>query len=209
MFSLICVWINGWVNNGEACDLRRYRAHYDTTVMFCAGFNHFGAAGLLWENQENDDNVIKWKQALCKGKPRVTGGFPSQRPVMQSFDVFLIHAWTNGWVNNRDTVRDQSRCAPSQLDSSDVSHWLGISLAGRIPRLIPAPLRYHCFHYDITVMYCGCWCLGSLCHQDIGSHGNNSRITRSFSTTCAILITTNDKLFLIYSYTFTIFFLSF
>ena len=26
MFSLICVWINGWVNNREAGDLRRYRA---------------------------------------------------------------------------------------------------------------------------------------------------------------------------------------
>ena len=25
MFSLICVWINGWVNNGEAGDLRRNR----------------------------------------------------------------------------------------------------------------------------------------------------------------------------------------
>ena len=33
MFSLICVWINGLVNNGEAGDLRRYRAHYDFTVM--------------------------------------------------------------------------------------------------------------------------------------------------------------------------------
>ena len=32
MFSLICVWINGWVNNREAGDLRRYRAHYDVTV---------------------------------------------------------------------------------------------------------------------------------------------------------------------------------
>ena len=28
MFSLICVWINGWVNNREAGDLRLYRAHY-------------------------------------------------------------------------------------------------------------------------------------------------------------------------------------
>ena len=34
MFSLICVWINGWVNNGEAGDLRRYRAHYEAPVMF-------------------------------------------------------------------------------------------------------------------------------------------------------------------------------
>ena len=33
MFSLICVWINGWVNNGEAGDLRRNRAHYNVTVM--------------------------------------------------------------------------------------------------------------------------------------------------------------------------------
>ena len=33
MFSLICTWINGWVNNGEAGDLRRHRAHYDITVM--------------------------------------------------------------------------------------------------------------------------------------------------------------------------------
>ena len=33
MFSLICVWINDWVNNHEAGDLRRYRAHYDVIVM--------------------------------------------------------------------------------------------------------------------------------------------------------------------------------
>ena len=33
MFSLICTWINGWINNREAGDLRRYRAHYDVIVM--------------------------------------------------------------------------------------------------------------------------------------------------------------------------------
>ena len=33
MFSLIYAWINAWVNNREAGDLRRYRAHYDVTVM--------------------------------------------------------------------------------------------------------------------------------------------------------------------------------
>ena len=33
MFSLICTWINGWVNTREAGDLRRRRAHYDVTVM--------------------------------------------------------------------------------------------------------------------------------------------------------------------------------
>ena len=34
MFSLICTRMNGWVNNGEAGDLRRYRPHYDVTVMY-------------------------------------------------------------------------------------------------------------------------------------------------------------------------------
>ena len=33
MFSLICVWINGWVNNREAGDLKRHWAHYDVIVM--------------------------------------------------------------------------------------------------------------------------------------------------------------------------------
>ena len=35
MFTLICARINGWVNNREADDLRRYRAHYDVIVMKC------------------------------------------------------------------------------------------------------------------------------------------------------------------------------
>ena len=33
MFSLICVWINGWVNNRKAGDLRCHRGHYDVKVM--------------------------------------------------------------------------------------------------------------------------------------------------------------------------------
>ena len=44
MFSLICARINRWVNNGEAGDLRRYRAHYDVIVM--AINSSFGS--ILW-----------------------------------------------------------------------------------------------------------------------------------------------------------------
>ena len=33
MFSLICTWTNGWVNNRDADHLRRRRAHYDITVV--------------------------------------------------------------------------------------------------------------------------------------------------------------------------------
>ena len=33
MFSFISTRINGWINNREAGDLRRHRAHYDIIVM--------------------------------------------------------------------------------------------------------------------------------------------------------------------------------
>ena len=34
MFSLICTRIIGWVNNGEAGDLRHHQAHYDIIIMW-------------------------------------------------------------------------------------------------------------------------------------------------------------------------------
>ena len=36
MFSLICAWINGWVNNRVAGDLRRNGAHYDVILMLAS-----------------------------------------------------------------------------------------------------------------------------------------------------------------------------
>ena len=35
MFSLICAWISGWINNNKTGDLRHHGAYYDATVMFC------------------------------------------------------------------------------------------------------------------------------------------------------------------------------
>ena len=41
--------------------------------------------------------------AVCAGNSPVTGEFPAQGPVTQSFAVFyLIRAWINGWVKNRE-----------------------------------------------------------------------------------------------------------
>ena len=41
--------------------------------------------------------------ALSAGISPVHGEFPAQRPVMRSFDVFLICVWINGRVNNRES----------------------------------------------------------------------------------------------------------
>ena len=41
MFSLICVWINEWINNREAGDLSHYRANYDVIVMYTTNSRSF------------------------------------------------------------------------------------------------------------------------------------------------------------------------
>ena len=47
MFSLISTWINGWVNNGEAGDLRRHRARYDIIVMH-SPHGYFNGTRTVW-----------------------------------------------------------------------------------------------------------------------------------------------------------------
>ena len=45
--------------------------------------------------------IVSVLLALCVGNSPVTGEFPSQRPVTQSFDVFFdLRLNLNGWVNN-------------------------------------------------------------------------------------------------------------
>ena len=48
MFSLICAWMNGWVNNRDASDLRRHHVHYDVIVML--------RLTELWRKAIDDDN---------------------------------------------------------------------------------------------------------------------------------------------------------
>ena len=48
MFSLIYAWINDWVNNREAGDLRRHRAHYDVIVMYLLIWHLFRKRYLGW-----------------------------------------------------------------------------------------------------------------------------------------------------------------
>ena len=46
MLSLIRAWINGWVNNYEAGDLRRHQAHYGVTVIKIGSYRC--VAAYLW-----------------------------------------------------------------------------------------------------------------------------------------------------------------
>ena len=60
MLPLICVWINDWVNNGEAGDLRRYRIHYDVTVMSIIVFFAISASNQnVWEYSTRFKDVFR------------------------------------------------------------------------------------------------------------------------------------------------------
>ena len=48
MFCLICTWINGWVNNREAGDLRRNHVHYDVIAMLVAQRRPYGVFVAIW-----------------------------------------------------------------------------------------------------------------------------------------------------------------
>ena len=73
MFSLICVWINGWVKNCEAGDLRRIRTHHDVQTEM-----RFGVEQLLFTKP------IHCKQGLFYSKSHFSlhDGVKQQRHFM-------------------------------------------------------------------------------------------------------------------------------
>ena len=114
MFYFICAGINGWVNNGEAGDLRRHRAHFDVIIMFTVNIlQSIMMTSVNKTKLPHHADVIKWKKksallALCERNPLATDGFPSQRPALM---FSLICAWTNRLPNNRDTGDLKRHCA--------------------------------------------------------------------------------------------------
>ena len=93
MFSLICVWINGWVNNREAGDLRCYRVLYDVTVMWILKVDQILAYCQSEYSSIRNSVRIVWifvTQILI-----VSGLFK-----LQNSDVVVQTSvgWDNGWA---------------------------------------------------------------------------------------------------------------
>ena len=57
---LISIWINDWVNDREAGDLRRYRGHYDVIVM--SMINTY-----ISVREHFTDSFIRYKAYLSSG----------------------------------------------------------------------------------------------------------------------------------------------
>ena len=82
VFSLICAWINGWVNNGEAGDLRCLRAHYGIIVMTLAL-----RGGLGWRHNDRSYMHI----ILAVGPP--TSAMLSELACDWCLRMWVRYAW--------------------------------------------------------------------------------------------------------------------
>ena len=105
MFSLICIWIYGWVSTREAGDLRRYRTHYHVTVM--NGLKD----GLKWEVVSHEGSW--WRHQMetfprywpfVRGIHRSPVNSPHKGQCRGALMFSLICVWTNGWVNIRNCI---------------------------------------------------------------------------------------------------------
>ena len=72
MFSLFCAWINDWVNNRKAGDLRRHRAHCDVTVIKTSYYQRYAIAADLktvscWQRPTDvlSSSQITQKSTVC------------------------------------------------------------------------------------------------------------------------------------------------
>ena len=64
MGFFICVWINGWVNNREAGDLRRHRRHYDVILMSLITTSSYLCLVHLYNNDVSIDPICVYISKL-------------------------------------------------------------------------------------------------------------------------------------------------
>ena len=95
MFSLICAWIHGWVNNHEAGDLRRHHAHYDVTRINWPSHSWDKAiSNFDLENSRPKPGI--W----CKGKVTYLAPNPIDYNLSashQSDEQFLRYSYSKIW----------------------------------------------------------------------------------------------------------------
>ena len=90
MFSFICAWINSWVNNCEAGDLRRHCAHYDVMAMI------FRQMLCKWATIICLTNLHIFIQNHYISCLKITHGIPHAEMFTELYQTFKI------WINQHN-----------------------------------------------------------------------------------------------------------
>ena len=118
LIFFIYAWINGWVNNREADDLRRHRAHYDVTVMEWWWLEHFtrpfGYSYSLYvyvECQKHKSQCSNWLiyPPLLPHPPTPQPPDPTPTPTPNIQNHFILKTWwsfvtTNSFPHHMNPV---------------------------------------------------------------------------------------------------------
>ena len=91
IFSLVCAWINGWVNNRETGDLRRHLAHYDVIVMHSILRGYTGTGALIWLCYLKG---IRWNYCIFVQK------FPVDLLIPRVQKSILVHIIAKRWTSD-------------------------------------------------------------------------------------------------------------
>ena len=89
LLSLIGAWINGWVNNRDAGDLRRHRAHYNVTVM--------NISNIQKVSSENAFEMLSAKYRFLLRPQRVTKCIDLNAYYRCWKIEILPHQWSGQW----------------------------------------------------------------------------------------------------------------
>ena len=73
---------------------------FTKNILFWIKWNNIFMLSCQWHQMETCSMLL----ALCERNPLVTGGFPSQRPVTWSFDIFF-DLRLNKWLSNQPRHR--------------------------------------------------------------------------------------------------------
>ena len=118
MFSLICTWINSWVNNPEAGDLRRHRTHCDVSVMSHLCMTVFYSTqgnrhGPLWVRYQCERNLT----AFCGYVPwhGCSHMMPTSfaRPLIGGFPFVGVPRWVVEGTRSNCETREFFKTVPA------------------------------------------------------------------------------------------------
>ena len=157
MFSLMYAWINDWVNNREAGDLRLQHGHYDVIVMEYTRVKIITALKLItekngsicwqkwktrrwsWSWIERDIVVLSWYQfnPLIPQQNCLMGFVSSWRHQMKTFSALLVFSEGN-------SQRPVTRSFDVFLICVWIYCWVNNREGGEF--------RRHRAHYYVTVM---------------------------------------------------------
>ena len=116
LLFFICVWINGWVNNREAGDLRRHRGHCDVSVMTC------------YFLQKNPSHIFTIY--IIPPQRRETGSWNSASCKTRAYLFYIVNtmAASGKWPGHQQKMIEGERWIhASELDHHCFISWLIIN----------------------------------------------------------------------------------